>query len=190
MRIFLIAILFLLIFGVPVRYAYMQQAKLRNWRVVEPGMLYRSGKLSLSGLERAIRENNIKTVLTFRAEETGPQPDPEEEAFCRQLGIRYERIVYRRWSSDSVGPPPAEKSVQEFFRLMDQRQNIGPILVHCLAGKHRTGAFVALYRMEYQHWPNEDAIAEMQAGGYEGIANEDDVRGYLERYIPRAHRRP
>ena len=39
--------------------------------------------------------------------------------------------------------------------------------------------------MEYQGWPNADAIAEMQAGGYDGIANEDDVRGYLERFVPR-----
>lgn len=188
MRTILVIGLFLLIFGIPIRYAYIQQARLRNWRTVEPDLLYRSGKLSLAGLERAIRENGIKSVVTFRAEESGPQPDPEEEALCRQLGLRYERIVYRQWTAPS-GPPPADRSVAEFFQLMDQRKEIGPILVHCLAGKHRTGAFVALYRMEYQHWANADAIAEMQAGGYDGIANEDDVRGYLERFVPRAHRK-
>jgi protein tyrosine/serine phosphatase len=172
---------------VPVRYAYVTQARQRNFREVDPGVLYRSGKLSPAGLARAVREYGIKTVVNFRAVETGTQPDEAEEAQCRALGLRYERVVYRAWESPS-GPPPADQSVREFFALMDRRKEIGPILVHCMAGKHRTGAFVALYRMEYQGWANHQALAEMRDIGYEDIDKEDDVRGYLERYVPRARR--
>ena len=187
-RALLVVLLLVFIVLVPVRYAYVQQSRLRNFRVVEPDVLYRSGKLSPTGLRDLVRERGIKMVVNFRAEESGPQPDAEEEQLCRELGLQYERVIYRTWSADS-GPPQADQSVKDFFTLMDRRHQIGPILVHCLAGKHRTGAFVALYRMEYQGWPNADAIAEMQAGGYDGIANEDDVRGYLERFVPRAKRK-
>lgn len=172
---------------VPVRYAYVTQARQRNFREVDPGLLYRSGKLSPAGLERAVREYGIKTVVNFRAEESGPQPDAAEEALCRSLGLRYERVVYRAWVAPA-GPPPADRSVAEFFALTDRRKEIGPILVHCLAGKHRTGAFVALYRMEYQGWRSDEALSEMRDIGYEDIDKEDDVRGYLERYVPRVKR--
>ncbi|MFO0937804.1 MAG: dual specificity protein phosphatase family protein [Gemmataceae bacterium] len=187
-RAVLVVALFLVIILIPLRYAYNQQARLRNFRVVEPGVLYRSGQLTSNGLRNLVRELGIRTVVNFRAEETGPQKDVEEEALCKELGLNYERVVYRTWSSDS-GPPQAEKSVNEYFAIMDRYKNKGPMLVHCFAGKHRTGAFVALYRMEYQGWSNAEALTEMQAVGYEGIANEDDVRGYLERYVPRNKRK-
>jgi tyrosine-protein phosphatase SIW14 len=173
---------------VPVRYAYVSQARQRNLREVDPGLVYRSGKLTPAGLTRAVREYGLKTVVNFRAFESGPQPDEAEEELCRSLGLRYERIVYRTWAS-ATGSPPADRSVSEFFALMDRRREIGPILVHCMAGKHRTGAFVALYRMEYQGWANHEALAEMRDIGYEDIDKEDDVRGYLERYVPRGKRK-
>lgn len=190
-RAILIIGLILLIVGVPVRYAFMQQARMRNFRTVEPQVIYRSGLLSPAGLERAIRENNIRTVVTLRAEEDGTlkhEVDRAEEVLCRSLGIRYEKLAYRNWEAPD-GHPPADRTVREFFEIMDRRKEYGPILVHCLAGKHRTGAYIALYRMEYQGWSNADAIADMQDAGYDEIDDEPDVKGYLERYVPRRFRR-
>jgi tyrosine-protein phosphatase SIW14 len=190
-RAILIAGLFLLIVGVPARYAMMQRASMRNFRVVEPQTIFRSGLMSPAGLERTIREQGIRTVVTLRAEEDGSlkhDVDRAEEALCRSLGIRYEKLAYRNWEAPN-GPPPADRTVREFFEIMDQRNEIGPVLVHCLAGKHRTGAYIALYRMEYQGWSNAEAIADMQNAGYDEIDDEPDVKGYLERYVPRRLRR-
>lgn len=190
-RAMLIAGLFFLIVGVPSRYAMMQRASLRNFRVVEPKAIFRSGLMSPAGLERTIREQGIRTVVTLRAEEDGTlkhEVDRAEEALCRSLNIRYEKLAYRNWESPD-GRPPADRTVSEFFEIMDRRKELGPILVHCLAGKHRTGAFIALYRMEYQNWSNADAMEEMQNAGYDRIDSEPDVKGYLERYVPRRHRR-
>jgi len=58
-------------------------------------------------------------------------------------------------------------------------------LVHCFAGIHRTGAFCAIYRMEYEGWTNAGAIAEMKACGYNTLEDEWDVLGYIEKYQPR-----
>ncbi|HMC66841.1 MAG TPA: hypothetical protein VKI65_18035, partial [Gemmataceae bacterium] len=50
---------------------------------------------------------------------------------------------------------------------------------------HRTGAFCAVYRMEYQHWTNADAIQEVKDFGYSNLDDEWDILTYLEEYRPR-----
>src|SRR5262245_6292153 len=52
--------------GGPVAFAFHQQNKMRNFRVVEPGVLYRSGQISLSALKRLVHDYGIKTVVTLR----------------------------------------------------------------------------------------------------------------------------
>jgi tyrosine-protein phosphatase SIW14 len=59
-----------------------------------------------------------------------------------------------------------------------------PVLVHCFAGIHRTGAYCAIYRMEQEHWDNADAIVEMKAYGYYNLPDERDILGYMEQYQP------
>src|SRR5437762_1483237 len=61
-------------------------------------------------------------------------------------------------------------------------------MIHCFAGVHRTGAFCAVYRMEYQHWTNAEAIAELRACGYRDLDDEWDLLDYLESYVPRWQR--
>ena len=59
------------------------------------------------------------------------------------------------------------------------------MLLHCFRGVHRTGAYSAIFRMEFEGWDNAAALAEMQALGYSTLDDEDDIRSYLERYRPR-----
>jgi hypothetical protein len=42
----------------------------------------------------------------------------------------------------------------------------GGVLFHCSAGHDRTGIISAYIRMKYQHWPVEEAIAEMRRYGH------------------------
>ena len=60
-----------------------------------------------------------------------------------------------------------------------------PVLVHCFAGIHRSGAYCAVYRMEFEGWTNDRAIVEMRKLGYNQIDDEWDVLEYLEKYQPR-----
>ncbi len=184
---FCVVILGVLVGG-PVGYGLYRQKQLRSFRVVRDGVLYRSGQLTRAGLKQLIHDYGIKTVITLRdavAEGERP-PDWFEESYCRAQEIRYVRIRPERWwaSDDSV---PAARGVARFLAIMDNRANY-PVLVHCFAGIHRTGAYCAVYRMEYEHWSNPEAIAEMKQCGYRNIDDEYDLLGYLEAYQPRWQR--
>ena len=78
---------------------------------------------------------------------------------------------------------PADKGVSLFRDVMNDPKNY-PVLIHCYAGVHRTGAFCAVYRMEYEHWTNAQAIAELRACGYRDLDDEWDLLDYLETYEP------
>ena len=123
--------------------------------------------------------------MTLRdADVEGDQPpDWAEELYCRQQDINYVRIRPQNWWSPS-GSAPADVNVRTFLAVMDDPGHY-PVLVHCFAGIHRTGAMVAVYRMEYDHWPTAEALDELRTNGYRNLDDEWDVLGYLEQYRPR-----
>jgi protein tyrosine/serine phosphatase len=170
---------------VPVGFARHEQAQVRNLHVVKDRVLYRSGQMSIVGLKRVVNDLGIRTVVSLRdAAYLGePPPDIKEEEYCRSEDIRYVRISPRTWWSPH-GFVPAEEGVRTFRRIMDDPTNY-PVLVHCFAGIHRTGAFCAVYRMEYEQWSNEQAIEEVRMYGYDNLDEEWDILSYLEHYRPR-----
>jgi len=178
--------LFIAVLPIAGSYGYWRyrQATVRNFHVVEDGVLYRSGQMSLDGLKRVIHDFGIKTIVTLR-DATHPgdgPPDLDEENYCKAEELNYVRIPPRNWWA-SDGTVPAEPGVARFREIMRDPANY-PVLVHCFAGIHRTGAFCAVYRMEHDHWTNAQAIAEMKAYGYRNIDDEWDLLGYLEHYRP------
>jgi tyrosine-protein phosphatase SIW14 len=180
---FSLLILAILIAG-PIWYWKQRDAHLRNFRVVEDKVLYRSGQLSLKGLKRVIHDHGIKTVITLRdAAQPGERPpDWKEEEFCRMQELNYVRLPPREWSAEDDAVP-ADQSVRKFRAIMSDPAN-HPVLVHCYRGVHRSGAFSAIFRMEHQRWNNAQAIAEMIDHGYYTISGDKDLRGYLEKYQP------
>ena len=174
----------LLCIAAPVAWALHMQAQTRNFHIVKEGVLYRSGQTTLFGLKNLLHDYGIRTVVTLRDPLVAgdPTPDRAEEAYCVAEEINYVRILPRPWEAVE-GPPPVDPGVRKFREVMSDPANY-PVLVHCLAGIHRTGAYCAIYRMEFEHWTNERAIDEVKAFGYTNLANEGDILGYLERYQP------
>jgi len=169
----------------PLIYARQKHAHLRNLQVVHDGVLYRSGQLSPAGLKRVVHDYRIKTVVTLRDAATPGQapPDAEEEHWCLKEEINHVRITPKPWWS-ADGPVPAAAGVARFLEVMSDPANY-PVLVHCFAGTHRTGAYVAVYRMEFDGLTNKQAIAELMANGYCNINEEEmDLLGFLEQYRP------
>jgi protein tyrosine/serine phosphatase len=178
-----IAIVLALIGG-PVGLAVHEQKQLREFRVVRAGVLYRSGQMAVPALRRVCHDYGIRTIITLRdkAVANSPKMDLAEEAFCAKEEITHYRFPLRNWEAPD-GSAPVEENVRQFREIMNEPRN-HPVLIHCFAGIHRTGAYCAIFRMEYDHWTHAAALAEVKACGYTNLDNEWDVLGYLERYQP------
>jgi len=79
---------------------------------------------------------------------------------------------------------PADANVRRFLEIIDDPKH-HPVLIHCFAGSHRTGAYCCIFRMEYDGWSNTDALDELRQCGYLHLYEEEDVLGYLQNYKPR-----
>jgi protein tyrosine/serine phosphatase len=178
------ALLIALMVGGPCWYKSLQDKRLRNFHVVEAGKLYRSGQLAAAGLQQMVRRYGIKTIVCLRDADT--ELSRQEEDWAKGHGLNYYRIPPRPWWG-SDGSVPAAKGLAVFRTVMDDPAQY-PVLVHCFAGLHRTGAYCAVYRMDYGGWTNHEALTEMRTLGYQTIEDDWDLLGYLESYRPQSRR--
>ena len=124
----------------------------------EPGgraILIRSPQPDEDDLCELHQEHGIKTVLNLRGDNPERSWYQEERRGVRAIGAEWVHLGI------SGSRPPLPEELEAFFSLVEDRKR-WPILLHCQGGIHRTGAFVALYRMQYQGWPSERAVAEME----------------------------
>ena len=163
--------------------------KYRNFRVVEPGVLYCSGQMSASGLASTLDQYGIKTVISLRdlRDDGKPSPDSDEVTYCQANGVRHVTLSPAKWASPDGQPAPVEPNISAFLKILDDPAS-HPVLVHCFAGIHRTGGYVSLYRMEYDHWSANDAIDEMKSMGTPRTTFDEEIPDYLRAYTPRARR--
>jgi protein tyrosine/serine phosphatase len=173
------------VIGAPLWYKVEKHTNYRNLREVDPGRLYRSGQLTPEALDRIWREKEIKTVVSLREQkdDSTKEADKFEKKFCADRGIDYHRLVSPDWELRD-GVVAGEKTLDEFRKLVENPEIPKPILVHCFAGEHRTGALVAVYRMEYSGWTNAEAIDEMTSMGNVRTTFSDTLIRYLGNYTP------
>ena len=134
-----------------------------------------------------MNERNIRTVFSIRdARISGSeQTDEFEEEFCKSTHRKFHRLPIPDWElqGDTI---PGEETVRIFLRLLEQpAETPRPMLIHCFAGEHRTGAMVAVYRMEYNGWRNDEAIEEMTSVGNIRTSYAKSLLTYLGNYTPR-----
>src|SRR5262245_53600988 len=138
---FILAVVVLaVVVAAPLVYSSHQHTNLRNFRVVEEGVLYRSGQLSPAGMERVLHDYRINTVVSLRPvpQPGDKSPDDWEEQVCAAHSIKFVRIPPQVWGADETGEIPADEAVKKFLKVMENKAN-HPVLVHCFAGIHRTG---------------------------------------------------
>ena len=136
----------------------------KNFGVVVPGEVYRSGELSERMLRRVIEEQGIRTVVDFGAWGEGASEDLREQAVADELNVQ--RYVMRL-QGDAHGDPNHYVAALKIMTNPEKQ----PVLVHCAAGAQRTGAAIVLYRRVVDGWPYERAYEE--AGEYKHRAGRD-----------------
>ena len=189
-RLLLAWLVLLLIVAVPFAYRAYVSTKYRNLRVVKQGKLYRSGQMSPAGFERVCREYGIGTVVTLREQKADGKYDDEEfeQRFCANNKIAFHRFPQCEWTRTGKHQYCAT-TLDSFLAILRDPKTEFPILIHCFAGIHRTGAHVAMYRMEVDGWTPQQAIAELQSMGTVRTKFDNDLLTFLGSYTPQKHQR-
>lgn len=85
------------------------------------------------------------------------------------------RLIHQPLHADRVD----DADVLQALRSIRQAQASGPVLIHCKHGQNRTGLIAAMYRIVYQGWSRQQAIAEMRGGGFGGQERFEDAERYV-----------
>jgi len=72
-----------------------------------------------------------------------------------------------------------DADVLQALRSIRQAQALGPVLIHCKHGQNRTGLIAAMYRIVYQGWSKQQALAEMRGAGFGGQERFEDAERYV-----------
>lgn len=180
----------LVIIGGPAAHYRSTYTKQKRLRVVTAGKFYRSGQLTAGGLRDAIKQYGIRTVINLQEENVDPfmpeawlgKPSVYECDLCEQLGVNYYALAGGETVPDDRfqrGERP--KVIDQYLKILDDPNNY-PVLIHCKAGLHRTGLLTAVYRREYEQWPERRAVDELRANGFGTFAATTE-NIYLRQYI-------
>ena len=60
--------------------------------------------------------------------------------------------------------PPTEAEITRILALLEDAK-AGAVFVHCMRGADRTGAVIAAYRIDHDHWDNYRALKEAMSFG-------------------------
>lgn len=123
-----------------------------RFKQVEPDF-WRGGLPRQRGLEQ-LKAMGVRTVIDLMDE------DPTKwSRIAKRLDMKYVNIPMRR-----TRPIPPE-SIKKFLAIVQDKTN-RPIYVHCRSGRDRTGAMIAIYRMQESHWTAAQALKEMKSLGF------------------------
>ncbi|WP_010089385.1 dual specificity protein phosphatase family protein [Burkholderia ubonensis] len=139
-------------------------ARLDNLHRITPS-LYRSALLSREDVPE-LQKLGIRKVISFRAFHS-------DERILAGTQITMQSIPINTWYI-------RDEDMVAALRALRDADRDGPVLIHCQHGADRTGLVSALYRMVYQGWTREQALDELQHGGYGFHAIWQNIAYYLK----------
>ncbi|QAA83025.1 protein phosphatase [Aequorivita sp. H23M31] len=169
------------------KYVYDTNIK-HNFKPVTEGKVYKSGTLPPDELPEYIEKYNIKSVIDLRFPGTDDlinNPEIPEQLLAEKNALeKIPGVNYYNIGSEQI---PEDETVERFLKVMDDSLNY-PVLIHCHHGEGRAVLFSAIYRMEYEDMPNEEARENSRVivkfGNFDhGTAKGEYVKNYKRRRL-------
>ena len=102
---------------------------------------------------RYLASIGVKTVIDLRE---GGDRAKEEERIVKEAGMAYINVPMARLT------PPTEADLRKILPVLENSTG-GPVFVHCKRGADRTGAVIAAYHIDHDHWDNARALTDAMA---------------------------
>ena len=134
----------------------------RRFAEVDAGKFYRGGYPTQRHLEVLHAQKNIRSVLSM----VSPRPDDprrcDEEKVATDLGLTFLRLPM---PGNGTGEFESLDAAADFLAEPGNQ----PVFFHCAAGKQRSNAVLAAYRMKHCGWTVEQALAELDEFGLDRV---------------------
>jgi hypothetical protein len=114
----------------------------KNFGVVQEGQLYRSGLISSALIKKVLLKYKIKVVIDLAADSPEHSERKAEKQVVAELGI--ERLTFAL-RGDGTGD--INDYAGAIAAIAQAKQEHKPVLVHCNAGRQRTGGVIAAYQL-------------------------------------------
>jgi protein tyrosine/serine phosphatase len=111
--------------------------------------VYRGGQPTDQGFGY-LAKLGVKTIVDLR--EAGSR-SKAEEAFVTAAGMKYVNVPM------SGLTPPTDAEITRLLRILEDPA-AGAVFVHCWRGADRTGAVIAAYHIDHDHWDNARALSD------------------------------
>jgi protein tyrosine/serine phosphatase len=116
----------------------------------------------------------VRTVVDLRDEDGLAA---KEKELVEKLGMTFVRIPMKGSKA------PTDEDIQKFRGLFDDWRAF-PIFVHCRRGADRTGALIAVYRIDFDGWKLVPTVKEMMGHGALEPAELAFVLAYYQKRNP------
>jgi protein tyrosine/serine phosphatase len=113
----------------------------------------------------------VKTIVNL----TSHDADPNEQAMAEAAGLAYVHIPM------TTRTAPTSEQVTRFLGVVNDSTS-GPVYVHCVGGRHRTGVMAAVYRMTNDGWTGARAFAEMKQYKYGPVFLHPEFKEFVYGY--------
>jgi protein tyrosine/serine phosphatase len=146
----------------------------RRFAEVEPRALYRGGMPTADNIRNLRQENGIRTVVNL----TDEKNTAEEKAMVQtiqRLGLKFFRV---KMPGDGMADFASLDMAADALANKDN----WPVFFHCAAGKQRSNAALAAYRLKYCGYSLEKVFAEL-TGKYDlDTRTESALWEHIRRY--------
>jgi tyrosine-protein phosphatase SIW14 len=126
---------------------------IENFHQVDEGV-YRGAQPTAEGFGY-LAKIGVMTVLDLR--ENGERSS-WEKSLVTAMGMKYINVPMTGLT------PPTSTDITRILVLLEAPTG-GPVFVHCMRGADRTGAVIAAYRIDHDHWQNRRALQEAMSLG-------------------------
>lgn len=128
-----------------------------NFETITEGKVYKSGVIPPDEIASYVKEYKIKSIIDLRfpgtADLVNNPESPRELRSEKEAVEKIPNVNYFNLGSDQV---PEQHNLDAFFKVMDNNENY-PVLIHCYHGIGRAEMYSALYRIEYEGIPSDEA---------------------------------
>ena len=144
--------IFLLVLSLPA-FAGSSVQGIKNFSQVDDHV-YRGAQPTDEGFDY-LAKIGVKSVVDLREHDGRSLA---EERVVTSVGMQYVNVPMTGLT------PPTEAEITKILALLED-STTGPVFVHCQRGADRTGAVIAAYRIDHDHWDSARALTEAKSLG-------------------------